>query len=376
MRNTVKRRKKIIYIVYSLGIGGAEIMIRDLVKGLDRENYEPYVCTFSNGGILEKDFKEMGVQVLVVEKGEGNDFRLPAKLAWALKKMHIDIVHTHNTSVWLYGGIAKCLARIPFLVHTEHSNIPKNKKKLILAKRGLSKLTDQVITVCNDVARFMCEVEKIDNTKIKVIYNGIRMDYFGASKDKYNKRKELGISDEDVVMGIVARLVPAKDHKLLLQAIKLLKDELRFRLLIVGDGELYENLRGLSRSLEIDDKVVFMGARRDIRELLGAMDLFVLSSKSEGCSITLLEAMASELPVVATRVGGNSEIVRHNETGLLVPHGDPVELAQAIFYMFSNPERMRKFGKEGRERALKQFSAETMVKNYSEVYEALYNKKQ
>jgi glycosyltransferase involved in cell wall biosynthesis len=179
----------------------------------------------------------------------------------------------------------------------------------------------------------------------------------------------LGLREDAFVFGIVARLSPAKDHAHLLRAFAgLAAVDTRVRLVVVGDGELRADLLQLVRELGVKDRVVLTGSREDIATLLGAFDCFVLSSYTEGLAMTLLEAMAAELPLVATRVGGNAEVVVDGETGIVVPARDTARLSEAMQWMSTHPAEARAMGARGRERAQARFSVEAMVSAYQDAY--------
>lgn len=358
----------VMQVTYSLDLGGAEIFLLHLVEKMDRARFRPMVCSFQSGGFLKPRFEALGVPVFEVEKKEGNDWRLYPKLARLFRKERVDIVHTHNSYMWLYGAPVGRWAGAR-IVHTEHSNIPKEKWKMKWASKGLARITGKMIADSKNVSDYMIHETGLPSQKIRVIYNGIDLERFERKTDVLAARRRLGLAEKDRVIGIVARLAPVKNHALLIDAFRVVvKQTPHVKLLIVGDGELRKDLEKQSERLGLGKQVEFLGAREDIPEILPLMDLFVLSSESEGLSISLLEAMAAGLPVVATRVGGTPELVLHGETGLLVPSGRPLDLADTIIRLLAQPALVAQYGRAGRERARRFFNLKRMVSEYEGVY--------
>ncbi len=360
-----------MHIVSSLEVGGLEIMVLNLLRKINRERYEPSICTFQTGGDLKKEFELMEIPIFIAERKEGWDFRLPFKLSKLLTKEKIDLIHTHNAVPWLYGGIAAKILNSKLLFHTEHANLYPEKKKLILAEKYLSNITNEIIADVKKVADYLEKEEGICPNKIKVIFNGVDVGKYESVKiNTISKKRELGINEDNLIIGIVARLNKVKDHNNLLNAFRIVSQSIdEAKLLIIGDGELKQELINYSNKIGIDKKVIFLGNRRDIPELLKILDVFVLSSISEGLPLTILEAMAAGVPVIATNVGGNKEVVLHEETGLLVPERDSKELADAINIVLKNKEKANLFSINGLIRVKQYFSLDQMVKKYERLYE-------
>jgi len=250
------------------------------------------------------------------------------------------------------------------LIHTKHSNLDPRQNRLLRAEHFLARKTDFIIADAQDVAKFMVEKQGMPLSKIKLIFNGIDIKRFSAVKKEFTKTKK--------TIGIIARLAGVKDHATLLSAFQIVNRKLpETELLIIGDGPTRNSLQSIADSQQLKDKVFFLGTRRDTPELMAQMDVFVLSSLSEGMSIALLEAMAAGLPVVTTNVGGNPEIVKDNETGFLVPPKNPELLAEKIITLLSDQKLAAAMGEMGRRRAEEYFSINKMARSYEQLYDAL-----
>ena len=363
-----------MHISSSLDIGGIETLILELCKTINRDKYFPMVCSFSANGKLQDEFSRADIPVYILKKKEGNDWVLPFKLSKLLRKLKIDVVHTHDQSPWLYGAIASKLSNRS-LVHTEHTTIDYDSTHLQKWNKiewFLSKITNQIITVSNSVAKYMTEKVDVPSSKIHVIYNGVKAEIHNNKVDDKFKKHELGIDDTDLIVGSVARLYPNKDQKTLLQAFKIVIQRVpKVKLLIAGDGPLKNELLQTAEGFKLNGKVKFLGNRRDVPELLQLFDLFVLPSLREGFPIVLLEAMASGLPTVTTDVDGNAELVLDGETGLIVPPNNPEALGNAIIRLLVNKNERKRMGQKGRQRINAHFSFENMVTEYEKAYNSV-----
>lgn len=360
----MKDKINILFVVLSLDIGGLEILLLEFLKSLNRNRYNPAVCVLQAGGGLIDEIKLLDIPVYVIPKKNGIDCTLPFKLRKLIKDKNIHIVHTHNSTPWIYAGIAIKWLKNTRLIHTKHSNLNLNQKKLIKAENCLAQKTDYIIADSQDVSDFMIEKEKIIPTKIKLIPNGVDTRRF----NNLNRQTKPGKK----VVATVGRLVEIKDQISLLTAFKTITQEFpSSELWLIGEGPLKEKLEKFSQTSGLDMQVKFLGNRRDIPEVLKQVDVFVLSSLDEGLSISLLEAMASGIPAVVTRVGGNPEIVQENQNGFLVEPRSPETLANRIMKLLSDDALAKRLGENGRNRVIKDFSIATMTQKYSLLYERL-----
>jgi sugar transferase (PEP-CTERM/EpsH1 system associated) len=306
--------------------------------------------------------------------GENNgSFQFPVfRLARIMRRYRPHIVHSRN-----WGSIesvfAARLARVPVVIHSEHgyklemlNGVPLRQKMM---RRAAYTLCDAVFTVTGELRNFHARQVGISPDRIRVIHNGVDTKLFTPGSD-LRLREQLNIPSGRLVIGTVARMVPIKDHGTLLRAAELLITKgLDIHLLLAGGGPLLESYREYVRnSNALIDRVVFTGRSENVPDVLRAIDVFVLPSTSEGMSNTILEAMASGLPVVATGVGGNGEVVEEGQTGWLFPPGDAPALAGRLDELALDRERLRAAGKAGRQRVLKYFSLHGMVRNYENLY--------
>jgi Glycosyltransferase len=280
----VRNKTNILQITLSLEIGGLEVLLLEFLKTLNRDKYNVSVCVLQEKGALIEEIRNLDIPVYIIPKKEGVDYGLPLKLRKLIKENDIQIVHTHNSTPWLYAGLAIKGMKNIRLIHTKHSNLALSQKRMLKAERMLSKKTDYIIADSRDVYDFMINNQRIPEDKIKIIFNGINTDKFNNPPILRDKK----------TIAIIGRIAAVKDHKTLISAFKIASEKLsNARLLIVGDGELLPDLRKQVADLKLQDKVIFAGFRRDIPELLRSIDALVLCSESEGMSIALLEAMAT-----------------------------------------------------------------------------------
>ena len=355
----------VMQVVLSLEYGGLEKVVINLAERLDREKFHTSICCLDKLGELAEEAKEKGIKVVMVKRRPGIDFFLPFRLAHILKKERVNLLHTHNMGPLFYGSLAAWLARVPIVLNTRHGRERK------IGSQWIWRLNNEIITISEDAKKELSISNRINSEKIRVIYNGIETKQYITKTNIYKVKKVLNINST-LVIGTVARLSPEKDQFTLLEAFSKIAQMVdSVKLVIVGDGILRQELERRSKSLGIKDKVLFLGFRQNISEILSIFDVFVLSSLTEGIPLTLLEAMAAGKPVVATNVGGNPEVVVDGETGFLVPPKNPEKMAEAIITLLKNEELAMKMGEAGRKRVEEKFSLERMVREYEEIYRNL-----
>lgn len=360
---TLARPIRIVHLVSTLNMGGLEMFVWNLARLNDRRQFELHVVCLGETGDLANRFLELKVPVVGLDVEHCSKVRTVYSLVRHLRPLNPDILHTHNPRPHLFGTIAARLMRCPVLINTKHGRNRTDLPRQIRMNRILSKLSACVVPVSEDAAAVAREIEGVPESKLKVIRNGVDLEVFRRPPAPTAFRKR-AIH--------VARLNLIKDQVTLLKAAKLvLNAEPDFELEIVGDGPSRSELETLHQELDLNGSVRFLGAQDAISELLAEANLFVLSSLSEGISLTLLEAMATALPVIATDVGGNREVVLCGKTGLLVPSQSPNELADAIIKLLRDPDLARAMGQAGRERVEAEFDLRRAVKEYESLYKFL-----
>ena len=364
----------VCHLIQGLGVGGMETMLVNMIAHLDSSRFKTSICCFDRLGPLADEVNAAAVEVTLVQRDRGFDWRYPKKLSEYLKHRNIDVLHLHNPTAFFYGTLAGKLARVSCIVYTEHGRDFSMGWKVKLVHRWIAKLVDRIVVVAEHGRRVLCEEEGIDEGKVELIYNGIdghrfdRVNYSGKAKEV---RQHLGLACSTKVVGVVGRLAHIKNHAVLLRAMTKVVQEIDdVALLLVGDGPLRSDIEAMISEHNLGRYVKILGTRSDIPELLSIFDLFVLPSFSEGLSLTLIEACAAGVPIVATRVGGNEEVVVDQQNGLTVPSDDADAMAKAIIHVLSNMERAHQMGTIGRKRFQDTFTLETMVQRYQNLYKS------
>jgi glycosyltransferase involved in cell wall biosynthesis len=351
------RPLRVAHVTFGLDVGGLEMLLLEFARHVDRRALDLNYVSLGTRGVLGPQIEKYSWSVTALEAPRRLCPILVPRLAALFRGRRVDVVHTHNTKALVYGGPAARLARVPLLVHTWHGQNLVGSPREALLFRAAGRLADRVVAVSNDAAAFMA-YQGIPSFKMRTIYNGI-----DAERFCYCGPREKG----PVVT--VARLSPEKDVACLIRAAALIRQAHRdFQLEIAGDGVCRGDLCQLTAQLGLENNVRFLGQVDDVPALLERCSLFVLPSQTEGISLTLLEAMARGLPVVATRVGGNPEVVDEDKTGLLTPPGQPEELATAILRLMREPALGRVMGQAGRQRVEMQFNVHAMVAAYERLY--------
>ena len=357
---------RVMHVLFSVDTGGAEHVVLNVARHLDRAAYAMQVCSLTGRGTLAGAFEQLGVPVAAMGKRPGVDVRLWVRLARLLRAQQVDVVHTHNVTPWLYAGVAAKFAGAR-LVHTEHSNLFAHQWRLKIAERMLAPFTDMLISESDKVARALA-AQGVPQNRIRTVVNGVDTARFSGMHSLEAKRVELGLARPRVIVGTVGRLVPVKDHHTLLHAFARIRSTVPDALLVlVGDGPERAALEQQTDALGLRQHVRFLGERTDVQDLIRLFDVFVLSSVSEGLPLTILEAMASGRAIVATNVGGIPEALAE-QTGVLVPPKNPDALADAVIALLTDEPRRLAMGARAAQRARQQFDIHDMVQAYARTY--------
>ncbi|MDD4899720.1 MAG: glycosyltransferase [Candidatus Omnitrophica bacterium] len=361
------KRINILYVIWSLGLGGAERALIELVKGLDKAKFTPIVCCLNDKGVFAQELEENGIKVIALNKKRGIDFSVIGKISSIIKKNRIDIVHTHMWGGNLWGRIAAKLSRVPVVIATEQNVDTWKRPYHFVSDKLLGKYTDTLVAVSENVKDFYAEKTRLNRKKIKVIYNSVNL-----KKYEFSDSKRLDfIGNREITLGIIGRLVPQKGHRDFILAVKELLKDCRVKGIVVGSGPLENELKEFSQNLGLNGNIVFIGLRQDIPELLKSIDILILPSLREGLPLTVLEAMACGVPVVATKVGGTPEVVINNHTGILIEPKDYMAIKDAVLRFMKDKDFSQQIVHNARKMVEEKFSAYAMARQHSSLYEEL-----
>jgi sugar transferase (PEP-CTERM/EpsH1 system associated) len=369
-------RLRVLHVLSRFGMGGTEHGVMKIIEGLGRCHFEHQICAVR--GADETFLQHMKVAVKVSAVGSATPgFQFPLlRLVRLIREFRPHIVHTRNFGA-LEAIPAARLALVPVVIHSEHGyeveilkGLPLRRR---LACRAFYAMADQVFTVSGDLRNYHSGQSWLSSDRFRVIHNGVNTDLFRPRKELTTSlRREFGIPLNRFVIGTVGRIVPIKDHKTLLKAAEVLvRQNKDVQVVIVGTGPELPNLQAhAAASAELGGRTLFVGASDRVPELLNLLDAFVLPSICEGMSNTILEAMASGLPLVVTRSGGNPELV-DDSVGKLFDPGDVETLVTLLLRLADNVALRCEYGQAARQRAVERFSLSAMVQQYRDLYLAL-----
>jgi len=369
----------ILHIYQNSKIGGVQQQLLSLLKAYSRERFNPIFCCLGPKEEIGKEIEGTGIEFIPLNKLRYNRFSsgIVLELHRLMKKKQIHVVRTHRYRSNLYGRLAAFFAGVPVIIASVHDNYRTDKRpKRRIMNRILSKITDKIVAVSEDVKEDIIRYDSIDPSKIEVIPNGIDVERFNPEKNTTDIRKEFSLEEDDIVIGFVGRIVPAKGLEYLLNALPYLNEEFKsIKLLIVGEGSLVEELKERAKKNNIFDNILFIGRRRDIPEILASINIFVMPSIAEGLPNALLEAMAMGKPIVTTEVGGIPEIVKNGFNGLLVPPRDTLSLSKAIKELIGNDRLAAKLGQAARDLVHDNLSIKAIAQKWQSLYVSILKEK-
>jgi sugar transferase (PEP-CTERM/EpsH1 system associated) len=352
---------RLLHVIDELLLGGTELAMIRLARHLDPQRFQSQVCAFIPGP-AESELQASGLPYSILPKQRAFDFRLLLRLVSFIKRERFRLIHCRSLQGILYGGLAAVLTRTPFVCSIHGENTLRLQRAVPIL-RWSARCARAFIAVSESLKRLTSQTVGLPAERITVIYNGVDVSKFSRSATTDGSQREVHV-------GCVGTLRPVKGHSYLIEALALAHPSAPdVCLSLIGDGPLYQELNDLKQRLGLNGSVSLLGHRDDVHELLKQFDVFALPSLSEGISNALLEAMAVGLPVIATNVGGNPEVVQHGVTGLLVPPQDSRAFADALLQMLNNPESRRAMGRKGRERIEAHFSLSAMARRYEQIYE-------
>jgi glycosyltransferase involved in cell wall biosynthesis len=365
------KRKRIVHITFNMEIGGAEQVIYNLIEHTDPSKYEVSIlCLEQPVGAFGKQLQAKGYEVTAFSRNPGLDFSLIKSIREHIRLHKIDVLHCHQYTPYFYGLMGAFLTRCR-VIFTEHGRFYPDIRKLkrVLINPVLSLFTDEITAISAATGDALVRFENFPKDKIKVVYNGIDDSRYLIQQDQ-NIKKSLGISEKSYILGTVARLDSIKNQKMMIRSLNIVRHKYpEIFLIIVGDGPERKNLEQFTEELGLSSHVIFTGFREDTHRFYKIMNMFLLTSFSEGTAMTLLEAMATGLPCIATDVGGNPEIVKDDETGFLIPSDNETVLAEKIIALLTDENMIKRMGKAGRRRFEENFTVEKMVCSYQSMYE-------
>jgi glycosyltransferase involved in cell wall biosynthesis len=364
--------KKILHVLLSMGMGGAETLVYNMVKHSSFAGNKPIVCCLNSVGELGERLRGEGFTVYNHSSGAGTDWSLIGWIRDIILSEKVEVVHAHQYSAFFYAVPAAFLAGRAKCVYTEHGRLYPDERrwKRFLINPILAAGVTHIVSISSSTAGAMADMDNLPANRIKIINNGVDFSLMNPPIDLAEKRRELGIAVSCRIIGSAARLEPIKNIPMMLRAFKRIHDVLPDTcLMIAGDGSQMQSLKALTGELGIDEAVKFIGLRFDMPEIYRLMDVFLLTSFTEGISVTLIEAMASGVPGVVTDVGGNPEVVVDAVTGFLVPLADEVLLSDRVVRLLSDPSLAARLSGQARKRVVERFGFDEMMSAYSDLYD-------
>lgn len=378
------KKIKVLHIITNLPVGGAQDNTLITVDKLDKNRYDVTLMCAAEGDWLDRalglnDVKLIFVNELIRPIHLLNDIIALIKIYRIIRRGKYDIVHTHSSKPGFSGRIAASLAKVPTIIHTVHGfpfndfMNPVARTFFINLERALAKISQVLVTVSRLNLDKILELNIAERSQLINIYSGIYFDKFSNRVDITAKKKELKINPDLKVVGMVGRLSKQKSPQYFVEAIPdiLLKNP-DTCFLLIGDGELRNELEEQIIRLNIQGYTTILGFRDDVPDLMQILDVFVLSSCWEGLGRSLTEAMYLRRPVVATCVEGVPELVISGETGILVPPRDPKAISLAVTELLNNPDKAKAMGEKSRKKVAEKFSAQKMVEQIDQLYQDMH----
>lgn len=356
---------KIVHIIGELGIGGAERLLLDLGRKIDKNVFDFRVITLGRGGRLIKDFEAAGLPVTVVPRNYMGDWHVVGRITAWLREWQPDVVHTHLFGGDFWGITAARRAKVPVIISTKHDIISEGWLKNLLCRKKRA-YCQRVVAISQASKKFLIEHDHFDEKKITVIYNGIDMSRFDAGEPTAFK-------NEQIVFGTIGRLEKVKNHEQLISACRFLKRS-NWHLNVIGDGSLRSKLEILINKYGLAENISLLGFLADVREQLEGMDVFVLPSKSEGLSLSVIEAAAAGKFIIATNVGGVAEIITDEVTGKLFNPEDLESLVRDMNWVFDHTDEARAMTVRLQESVRAKFDINQLIKEYENLYHHLTKK--
>lgn len=362
--------KQIMEVIYAFEIGGSERLAAAIAEKISQYGESVSVCAINgDAGPIRTQLEKNNIPCYGIGGGEISALTVRYRLYKLFKQVKPDVLHMHHITQLINCYWPAKLAKVPRLVVTEHANYSlRTVKKLNRRAKFYTKRADALTVVHGGLKDYFEQEMAVPAEMITTITNGVDTHIYTPGDASSEFRTSIGISDDVTVLACIGRLVEAKDHQNLLDAVKYMveKGHTDFRLLIVGDGPYRQQLEGDATEQGINENVLFLGARSDIVDILHNTDICVLSSKREGFPMVLLEAMGCGIPCVSTQVGGVFQLIDENN-GRIVPPEDSVALAEAIIALYKDKQTIKKLGVAARETILNGYKIEDVLDAYKQI---------
>jgi glycosyltransferase involved in cell wall biosynthesis len=366
------RPLNIFYVLIGLNMGGVQQWVLDLGKRLDRKRFRPVVCAIENTGIIGKEIEAQGIEVITLGYRR-QSFRTVRGLAKLMKERQIDILHGVSYHPSLYARLAGLLAGIPVMLTYEPVVYDNRRIQRVLLSRFLDRYTAGYVACSHGVVEQLDAWYGYAPDKIELIYNAVDTEQFKPPLSRAEAKKKLGLDPVRPIVGMVARLDPEKGHRFFFEAIQRLPGHDQVQWLVVGSGRDEAGVKEQAQHFGVADRVQFLGTRRDLPDLLGAFDIYVLPTLKEGFPITTLNAMACGCAVVVSDYPANLEGVSNEVNGLVVPMGDSVLLTQALDRLLSSEAERTELGEAARREVVARFSIDHHVALIEAYYQRMWN---
>jgi len=369
-----EERKKVMHVLQYFNVAGAENVVKNLVLNMDPSLFDSEIAVLNETGINGIEMLKLGYAVHGLNWTSENISgpKLTVKLRSLLDRRKVDLIHAHNFTPWFFSCFAKALSetKLCVTIHGFIHGVEKLSKRIQLLI--LSFLTDQIILVSDILPNQFRSISKLLVKKTRVISNGINLTPFRSDLRTDYLRTNMGVQKDDFVLATVGRLYRVKNLEMQIRLVRYLKTYIpNIKLVIAARILPYaETLRSLAEQLEVSERIVFLGLRKDVPDLLRASDIFLLTSYTEGASLAILEAMAAGLPVIASDVGGNGRLIDHGKNGLLFDVNDLECLANHVLDLYKHPFNRQLLGTAAKSKA-RNYSVESMVRGYEMVYERI-----
>ena len=361
---------RVLQVIHGMHYGGAENVIRNIITKIDSDKFNVSICCVNFTGSIGEALKKKGYDIIALDKDIGI-IKTLLTMREVINNKQPDIIHTHGIPAFLAIAPIYIFQKKFKWIHTYHfGNYPHINKKYLYAQKVLSRFATKLVAVSESQRRAVLRHLYVKKEKITTIFNGVSSNPYLDDHDiRSSYRNEFGYTDEDIVVSCIVVLTKQKGVKYFLDSVShIISENQRVKILIVGGGPLEEELKEQAKNSHFSSSIKFTGWRKDINKIMVAIDVFVLPSLWEGLPMVMLEAMASRLPVVATDIADNANVLKNGKVGLIVPPKDSVALGDAIIKIVNDKEYAKSLGESAINRYRSDYEVEKMVSNYEKLY--------